>query len=237
LGRQSSINNFEAGLTPISISALQRTTNGQSLFEDLTRVYPDFEAGKAETWYKTRNEYMGTGATAKTKVNFNHAMELLQDVYRTSTPDGLYKPGTKDYSDRQVAITAVKGEIGKAIKSGVVTDAEAKDLGESLSGWIPSTAKERAAHMADIMHKKLNEFQTAFEDARPSALIQVPKLISPQAEQAIAYINSGGQTPPAIVRPANVAPDWRLMKAGDVSKWLSPAEAKIAESRGAKEVQ
>jgi len=102
------------------------TPAGQSLLADITAAYPDYDQSKAITWDKTRNEYTGSGATAKKAVSYNTALEHMQDLYNNSTKEGLYLPGSKAYSDRSVALGYVANEVGNAIKNGVMSKDEDK---------------------------------------------------------------------------------------------------------------
>lgn len=192
-GRRAALAAINDGSIAVNPSALERTDKGQAFMDDVYAAYPDFKAYKGETWPKSYGEYMGNGATAKAKINYNTALSHLKDLYDNSTFDGLYVVGSKAYEDRQAAFTLVVNEVGKAVKTGVITQGEGDDLKKSLNGWLPNTAKERVAHTASLLKNKIDEFQTAFQDAAPSEQIKVPRLISPQAQSAYDYINGGGK--------------------------------------------
>jgi hypothetical protein len=192
-GRAAALKAINDGSVAVNPSALERSDKGQAYMDDIYAAYPDFQAYKGETWPKAYNEYMGSGATAKAKVNYNTALSHLQDLYNNSTAQGLYQVGSKPYEDRKAAYTIVVNEVGKAVKSGVITQGEGDELSASLNGWLPSTAKERTAHVAGLLKNKIDEFQNAFQDAAPSAQIKTPTLMSPQAQAAYDYIQSGGK--------------------------------------------
>lgn len=227
--RQSLITGIANGQVVASPSALQRTDKGQALLADILQAYPDFDQTKGETWFKTRNEYVGSGPTAKATINYNTALEHLQRVFDTSTFDGLYRPGSKAYSDRSAEMAIVSSEVGKAVKTGVVTEGEADEIRSGLSGWIPSTAREHAAEVSRLLKQKIDQFQEKFNSAAPSAIIQVPTLINSKSQASFDYIQSGGKTPPANVRPANAAPDAQLIQGPSGKQaWLSPQDAAAA---------
>jgi hypothetical protein len=197
-GRAAALKAINDGSVAINSAALERSDKGQAYMDDIYAAYPDFQAYKGETWPKAYNEYNGSGATAKAKVNYNTALSHLQDLYQNSTAEGLYVVGSKPYEDRKAAYSIVVNEVGKAVKTGVITEGEGKELRDSLNGWLPSTAKERTAHVAGLLKNKIDEFQTAFQDSAPSAQIKVPRLISPQAQSAYDYITSGGKTATSV---------------------------------------
>jgi hypothetical protein len=173
-----------------------RTKEGQRMAALVADQYPDYDATKGATWGKTRNEYMGSGQTAKKVVSYNTALAHMADLYQHSTFAGLYEPGSKDYSDRSVALNYVSNEVGTAIKNGVMSQDEGKQILSSLKGWTPGTAKERTAETARLLHDKIDEYQRKFQEAAPSSSIQAPILMSPKAGAAYDYVQSGGQRSP-----------------------------------------
>lgn len=203
--RQNIVKGIGLGQIPASPSALERTDKGQALLSDIYQTYPDFDASKGESWYKNRNEYMGSGPTAKAKINYNTALEHLKELYNTSTLKGMYDPLSKDWRDRQAAFAIVTGEVGKAIKTGVITEGEGKELRKALGGWTPADAKERATEVGKLLKQKIDQFQEAFNESAPSKMISVPTLISRQAQEAYDFVQSGGKPQPAakIYKPGD----------------------------------
>ena len=192
--RQSLITGFMHGNVPISPYALERTDKGQALLADILQTMPDFDSAKGETWFKNYNEYVGTGPTAKARVNYNTALEHLQDVYDNSGLAG-FDPASKMYQERKAALAIVANEVGKAVKTGVVSEGEADKIYASLGGWTPAFRRERAAEVAKLLKQKIDEFQHAFNDSLPSAFIPSHTLISPRAQASYDHIEGGGQAP------------------------------------------
>jgi len=170
-----------------------RTKEGSRIAALVAEAYPDYDQTKGQTWSKSRNEYMGSGQTAKKVVSYNTALEHMKDLYDHSTFNGLYVPGSKDYSDRSVALNYVANEVGTAIKNGVMAQKEGEEILDSLKGWTPGTAKERTAETARLLHDKIDEYQRKFDESKPSSAIQVPILMSPKAGAAYDYVQSGGK--------------------------------------------
>jgi hypothetical protein len=202
--RASNVQAFGEGRAEVNSRSFS-TPAGQSLLSDITAAYPDYDQSKAVTWDKTRNEYTGSGATAKKAVSYNTALEHMQDLYNNSTKEGLYLPGSKAYSDRSVALGYVSNEVGNAIKNGVMSKDEGAQILDSLKGWTPSTAKERVAETARLLYDKVEEYQTKFADAAPSSAVKVPTLISPKAQAAYNFVEGINQVPAAAPAAATKA--------------------------------
>lgn len=195
-GRAQTMRDIALGRTPINPASLERTDKGQAFLADLESAYPGFDAFKGMAWPKIYADYIGTSTLAQGRVNYNTALRHMEDLYNTSTYNGLYNPLSQDYRDRQASLAIITGELAKAVKNGVATEGESEAIKKSLSGWTDNDAKERASHAAGLLMEKIEEWQDAFQKAAPSAAIQVPKLISPEAEKAYDFISSGGQRTP-----------------------------------------
>jgi hypothetical protein len=181
-----------------------------AMLEMVHQAYPDYDETKGKTWSKSRNEYMGSGQTAKKVVSYNTALEHMQALYDHSTLEGLYVPGSKDYSDRDVALKYVAHEVGTAIKNGVMSQKEGEEILDSLKGWTPGTAKERVAETARLLHDKIDEYQRKFDESKPSSAVQVPILMSPKAGAAYDYVQSGGKLQPQQQQAQQQAPKGAL---------------------------
>jgi len=198
---------------------------GESFANTVTTAFPDYDKSKAETWGKTRNEYMGSGKTA-TQITpaYNTALEHMQDLYNNTTAEGIANPLSKAYQDRQIALGYVTREVGKAVAAGAMTQKESQELLDTLSGGMtPGLKRERIIETAKLLHDKIEEYQTKFDQAAPSSAVKVPLLMSPKAMQSYDFVTSGAepgsqpaaaaptpnpataaQAPPAAAPPANI---------------------------------
>lgn len=208
--------------------------NPTPLAEALHQAYPDFDIAKAGEWPKARNEYMGTGQTAKKVVSYNTSMEHMQALFDSTTPDGMFNPASKDYQRRQAELGFVANEVGNAIKNGVMSKDEAESITKGISGALtPGLNRERIKETAKLLHDKTAEYQTKFEQAAPSAGIRVPILMSPKAAGAYDYVQSDGKNQPQIVSAGTT-----LMKGPDGTVIPIPnANVEAAKQRGAVVVQ
>jgi hypothetical protein len=160
----------------------------------VNQAFPDWDQSKGSTWTKTRNEYMGSGKTATQVVPaYNTALEHMQDLYNNTTGEGIFNPLSKAYQDREVALGYVSREVGKAVSAGAMTQKESEDLLGTLKGGLtPSLKRERITKTAQLLHDKIDEYQTKFQQSAPSQAINVPTLISPKAASSYDFIQSGG---------------------------------------------
>jgi hypothetical protein len=188
----------------------QPTPFAQALY----RAYPDYQVQKGRTWQHTQNEYMGSGATAKKVVSYSTSMEHMQDLYDSTTKEGMFNPLSKDYQKRQAAIGFVKQEVGNAVKNGVMTESEGTEIQNGITGGLtPGLNRERVQETAKLLHDKVDEFQTKFQAGAPSSAVKVPTLMSPKAASAYDYVRSGGK----VASPQNgqiQSPPATLLKEG-----------------------
>lgn len=191
--RAASVKAFGEGRAQVNSRSFA-TPAGQALLADITAAYPDYDQSKAVTWDKTRNEYMGSGSTAKKAVSYSTSMEHMQDLYDSTTKEGMFNPLSADYQKREAAMGFVANEVGTAIKTGVMSESEGKQITKGLSGAMtPGLNRERVQEVAKLLHDKVDEYQNKFQDAAPSAAVKVPTLMSPKAATAYDYVRSGGK--------------------------------------------
>jgi hypothetical protein len=174
-----------------------------ALLEQVHQAYPDFDESKVGTWQKANNEYRGSGKTATQVVPaYNTALEHMQDLYSNTTSEGIFNPLSKAYQDREVALGYVAREVGKAVSAGVMTQKESEDLLGTLKGGLtPALKRERITKTAQLLHDKIDEYQTKFQESAPSSAVKVPTLISPKAAQSFDFVTGKAQPDAAPQAP------------------------------------
>lgn len=178
-----------------AVMPTRATKEGVRLMGLVTTAYPDWDQSKGTTWAKTRNEYMGSGATAKAVTAANTALEHMQRMFDHTTASGVYNPVSSDHQRLQTDITFVTGELGKAVKGGVIAQGEAEKIEKSISGGLtPGLRRDRIKEATQILHDRIDQTQQKFNDAAPSAAVKVPVLMGAKAGRAYDYINSDGKT-------------------------------------------
>ena len=195
-GRQDLIHAIHEGRQTLPANRKE----GLAILEQVHQAFPDdFDEANAKTWQKTKNEYMGSGKTATQVVPaYNTALEHMQDLYANTTREGIFNPFSKAYQDREVALGYVARETGKAVSAGVMTQKESEDLLNTLKGGLtPELKRERITKTAQLLHDKIEEYQTKFAAGAPSSAVKVPLLISPRAAASYDFVTNGGKTQPA----------------------------------------
>ena len=194
-GRRASLQAIYDGSIAVNPAALERTDKGQAFMDDIYAAYPDFQAYKGMEWPKAYADAMANGKVYQAKNVYNTALQHMVDLYNTSTYQGIMNPLSDDYRKRDSAKAFIVGELGKAVKGGVITQGESEDIEKKLSGWTPADGKTRAAEAVKLLKEKIDEYQRNFQDAAPSQQIKVPSLISQKGQAAYDYIINGGKTP------------------------------------------
>jgi hypothetical protein len=171
-----------------------------ALLEMVHQAYPDFDETKVKTWQKANNEYRGSGKTATQIVPaYNTSLEHMQDLYTNTTGEGVFNPLSKAYQDREIALGYVAREVGKAVSSGAMTQKESEDLLNTLKGGLtPALKRERITKTAQLLHDKIDEYQTKFNESAPSSAVKVPTLISPKAAQSYDFVTGKTQEQPKL---------------------------------------
>lgn len=200
-GRANLVRAIAEGRLPVNATAFERSTAGKSnpLADDVFAAYPDFNATLGEKWPKAWDQFMISGNDHKKVQAYNVALQHMKNLYDHTTVKGLI-PGTDDYNARQVDINYVSREVGNAIAQGVLTQSEGEEIKNSLDSFkavTPEMKRQRVKETAHLLDAKIQEVQREFEAVRPSANINVPKLLSPAAKSSFDYVlNSGQQATP-----------------------------------------
>jgi hypothetical protein len=217
-GRANLVKALAEGRLPVNANAFERSTAGKpnQLGDDVFAAYPDFNAEKGANWPKAVQEFTISGADHKKAQAYNVALAHMKSLYDNTTAEGVMNPMSKAFQDRQLDITQVTREFGNAVAAGVLTQSEAEEVKNALTGTTfnaltPALKRERIVEAASLLARKIDEVQREFNDRAPSASIKVPTLLGPEAKRSLDYVQSGGgkQQPgqPAKIgfsRPADV---------------------------------
>ena len=217
-GRAGLVKAIAEGRLPVNANAFERSTAGKpnQLSDDVFAAYPDFNAEKGANWPKAVQEFTISGADHKKAQAYNVALAHMKSLYDNTTAEGVMNPLSKAFQDRQLDMTQVTREFGNAVAAGVLTQGEAEEVKNALTGTTfnaltPALKRERIVEAANLLGRKIDEVQREFNDRAPSASIKVPTLLGPEAKRALDYVQSGGGKAPAgqpakvgFQRPADV---------------------------------
>ena len=96
-----------------------------------------------------------------------------------------------------------------------MTQKESEELLGTLKGGLtPALKRERISKTAQLLHDKIDEYQTKFQGAAPSQAINVPTLISPKAASSYDFIQSGGTS-----QQQSQSPQAGLPQKGDAKQY------------------
>lgn len=195
VGRANLVRAIEAGRLPVNAAAFERSTAGKSnqLADDVFAAYPDFNATLGEKWPKTIDQYAISGNDHKKAQAFNVTLQHMRDLYDHTTANSILNPMSDEFQKRALDIEQVHREFGNAVASGVLTQSEAESIEKTLSGGLtPTLKKERVKEAAHLLNAKITEMQREFDALKPSANIQAPALLSPDAKRSFDYVMSNG---------------------------------------------
>ncbi len=167
-----------------------RTKEGERLASLVAVAYPDFDEGKAPAWFSARKNFtsgkLGDGLNSS-----NTALEHMQRAYEHTTVSALL---SEDYNKLKTDTTFITGELGKAVKGGVISEGEADHIRQALSGGLTvQNRRDRLKEASQLLMDKIDNYQQQFQDAAPTKYITVPTLLKPGAKASFDFIQSDGK--------------------------------------------
>jgi hypothetical protein len=181
-----------------------RTKEGRALSEVVNNAYPDYDGTRYHTYQAMQKDFV-SGKTSQGLVALNTALSHLQILYDNanlgSTLPGV--AGIERIAGNSSAVAlknaqvAVSDELGKAYKSGVVTESERKDWMNQLSGWTPANVRQSAVAFAHLLDGKISAYEQTLRNGAPSGAVKLPALMSPEAGAAYTHIT--GEAPTTTV--------------------------------------
>jgi hypothetical protein len=198
VGRANMVRALAEGRLPVNPSAFERSAAGKpnQLADDVFAAFPDFNATLGAEWPKAWAQYMISGTDHKKAQAYNVALLHMTSLWDHTTGEGLYNPMSKAYQDRQIDINNFSREVGNALSTGVLTQAEHDEIVNALNSKLaitPEQKRERIAETAKLLAGKINTQQQQFEQVSPSASIKVPSLLLPESKKSLEYVLKGGQ--------------------------------------------
>lgn len=205
-GRANMLRAMNEGRLVVNPTAFERSTTGKpnQLADDMYAAYPDFNATLGAEWPKAYTNYMINGQDHKKAVAFNTVMEHSSRLFDNTTVAGVTNPNSKEYQDRQEEMSFVTRELGNAVSTGVLAQAEAEDVRKAIqTNWPTLEAKrEKVREAVRLLDSKMKAMQDGFDATAPSAGITVPRLQSKAATAAHDHVlgidqqQSSGAQPP-----------------------------------------
>jgi hypothetical protein len=181
-----------------------RTKQGQELADMVTAYAPDYDGTRFHTYSALQKDFV-SGKSSQGLQALNTALGHLGVIYDNanagSTLPGVSGVerffGNQSATNLKTAQTAVTDELGRAYKSGVVSEGERKEWQSQIDGWTPANVKASAASLARLLDSKIASYEQTLRNGAPSGAVRLPALMSPQA--AAAYQHITGEAPTTSV--------------------------------------
>jgi hypothetical protein len=190
-----------------------RTKEGKALSEVVNNAYPDYDGTRYHTYQAMQKDFV-SGKTSQGLVALNTALSHLNMLYDNANLGSTLPlvSGVERFAGNSSAVAlknaqvAVSDELGKAYKSGVVTESERKDWMNQLSGWTPANVKQSAVAFAHLLDGKISAYEQTLRNGAPSGAVKLPALMSPEAGAAYTHITGEAPTTTVGTRTAQVQP-------------------------------
>lgn len=179
-------------------SRLMASKDGKMLMQQLTTAYPGFDQSKAQSYFKTRQDFT-SGKTAVGINSYNTAIAHLGTMYDHVSGTNSFQlnnPASDVSRQLEVDKQLVSTELAKAVSNGQLTEKEKSDILGSISGYTVGSYKTRIQEATTLLNGKLEAYQQQWNNGRPPGAVSAVRILSPQSEQTLARIN--GQAPPTI---------------------------------------
>ena len=194
--RASSVQAIGEGRMELTPSML-RSKDGQTLAQQVTTAYPDFDQSKAQSYFKTRQDFT-SGKTSVAINSYNTAIAHLGTMYdHVSGTNSLQLNNPAADVSRQLDLDKqlVSTELAKAVSNSQMTEGEKKDILCSISGYTVGSYQTRIQEAVQLLNGKLESYQQQWNNGAPPGAVSKVCILSPQSEQTIARIN--GQPSPS----------------------------------------
>jgi hypothetical protein len=167
--------------------------DGKLLMQQLTTAYPNFDQSKAQSYFKTRQDFT-SGKTSVGINSYNTAIAHLGTMWdHVSGTNSLMlnTPGTQVHRQLDLDKQLVSTELAKAVSNGQMTEKEKSDILGSISGYTVGSYQDRIQEAATLLNGKLEAYQQQWNNGAPPGAVSQVRILGPQAEATIAKIRGG----------------------------------------------
>jgi hypothetical protein len=174
-------------------SRTMASKDGKLLMQQLTTAYPNFDQSKAQSYFKTRQDFT-SGKTSVGINSYNTAIAHLGTMWdHVSSTNSLMinTPGTQVHRQLDLDKQLVSTELAKAVSNGQMTQKEKDDILGSISGYTVGSYQDRIQEAATLLNGKLESYQQQWNNGAPPGAVSQVRILGPQAEATIAKIRGG----------------------------------------------
>jgi hypothetical protein len=183
---------------------MMRSKDGQLLAQQVAQAYPDFDASKAQSYFKTRQDFT-SGKTSVGINSYNTAIAHLGTMFdHVSDTNSLQLNNPMSDVHRQLDLDKqlVSTEMAKAVSNGQMTEGEKNQIMGSISGLTVGSYQTRIKEAVTLLQGKLDAYQQQWNNGMPSHAVSQVQIVSPKAQQTLQRISGGAAAP---TTPAPVA--------------------------------
>jgi hypothetical protein len=187
------------------------------LVDQILAKYPHFDMTKGESYATLRTEFekgkVGQGINSFNTA-LNHIGEMWPHINNLSATKGVQQlaqiSGDKDADTVNATKTVLADELGKAYKSGALTEQEHESMEKLLSGRTAPELANNIRTFVSLLQGKLDAYQQQWRVGKPDPSMDDFPVVSPLAQQVIDTVSgkpSGqSQTPTAPAGATHKAP-------------------------------
>lgn len=164
------------------------------LLPQLTTAYPGFDASKAQSYFKMRQDFT-SGKTSVAINAYNTGIAHLGDMYDHATGSNsamINIPGTEAHRQLDLDKTLVSTELAKAVSNGNMTEGEKNEIEKKISGYTVGGYQERIKEAVTLLNGKLQAYDQQWKNGAPPGAVSKVQILSPQSQATIAKINGQG---------------------------------------------
>ncbi len=156
----------------------------------------DWDPALGKEWPKARNEYFGSGQSAKNVISYNTVLRHLAAYYNRTQGAEAFVPLTQAYNDRQAEQAFIKEELAKAVSAGVMTEHDKDEFETKLfpTYQTPAMKRERVKEGVRDLGARIESMERALDKAKPSKTIKTSPLMDDVSQRAADYVLTDGKS-------------------------------------------
>lgn len=203
---KKSVEEEEPNASPGDLALVKQIGEGRSLFPNtrskeglrmgklVATAYPGFREDLAPSWFDINKKIAG-GQLGQSIVSSNTVLEHMRRAWDNTNWSSVANPFGESRQKLEVDKPFLTGELGKAVKGGVITEGESHTIMNALfGGWTPSQKQDRLKEAAQLLMDRIDTQQQHLDETNPSpGQITSRTLLRPDAKSTYEYITSGGK--------------------------------------------
>jgi hypothetical protein len=180
---------------------MMASKDGKVLMTQLTQAYPNFDQSKAQSYFKTRQDFT-SGKTSQAINAYNTAIAHLGTMFdhvSASNSLAINTPGATVHRQLSLDKQLVSSELAKAVGGGAMTDSEKDSILGSIGGLTVGSYQDRIQEAVSLLNGKLESYQQQWNNGAPPGAVSQVRILSPQSEATISRIK-GNQPAQSTVK-------------------------------------